>query len=114
MQSVEDCINTERRTLGQYLKHNQDEWLTTAWKEKVIAIDEDPERYRERVANQRKEEWESKQMQGQYLRQTKEISQDGSWQWLKRGELKKETEGMLMAAQDQALRTRYIQNRIDG
>ena len=30
MKSVENCINTERRTLGQHLKHNQDEWLTTA------------------------------------------------------------------------------------
>ena len=114
MQSVEDCINTERRTLGQYLKHSQDEWLTTAWNEKVISVDEDPERFRERIANKRKEEWENKQMQGQYLRQTKDIAQNGSWQWLMRGELKKETEGMLMAAQDQALRTRYIQNKIDG
>ena len=113
MQSVEDCINIERRTLGQYLKQNQDEWLKTAWNEKVISVDEDPDRYREMIATQRKEEWENKQMQGQYLRQTKEIAQDGSWQWLMRGELKKETEGMLMAAQDQALRTRYIQNRID-
>ena len=36
-----------------------------------------------------------------------------TWQWLQRGELKKETEGMIMAAQDQALRTRYIQRAID-
>ena len=64
MQSVEECINIERRTLGQYIKHNQEEWLTTAWNEKVISVDEDPERYRERITNQRKEEWENKQMQG--------------------------------------------------
>ena len=114
MQSVEECINTERRTLGQYLKHSQDEWLTTAWNEKVISVDEDPKRFRERIANKRKEEWENKQMQGQYLKQTKDIAQNGSWQWLMGGELKTETEGMLMAAQDQALRTRYIQNNIDG
>ena len=81
---------------------------------KVISLYEDPEMYKRRVQNQRKQEWESKPMQGQYLRQTQEIAQDGSWQWITRGELKKETEGMLMAAQDQALRTRYIQNRIDG
>ena len=114
MQSVEECVNIERRELGQYLKHSQEEWLTMAWNEKVISVDEEPEMYKERIENQRKEEWENKPMQGQYQRQTKEIAQDGSWQWLTRGELKKETEGMLMAAQDQALRTRYIQNRIDG
>ena len=114
MQSVEDCINMEKRTLGQYLKQNEDDWLRTAWNEKVITIDEDPKTYRERIARQKKEDWKNKQMQGQFQRQIQEIAEDGSWQWLTRGELKKETEGMLMAAQDQALRTRYIQNRIDG
>ena len=53
----------------------------------MIAIDEAPEKYKERIVNQKKEEWENKQMQGQYLRQTKEIAQDGSWQWIIRGEL---------------------------
>ena len=53
-------------------------------------------------------------MHGQYQRQTREVASEGSWQWLTRGELKKETEGMLMAAQEQALRTRYIQNKVDG
>ena len=48
---------------------------------------------------QRKEEWENKQMHGQYQRQTREVASEGSWEWLTRGELKKETEGMLMAAQ---------------
>ena len=31
-----------------------------------------------------------------------------SWLWLRKGYLKKETEGLLLAAQDQALRTRWI------
>ena len=114
MQSIEDCINIEKRALGQYLKHNEDTWLKTAWKEKLIRVDEEPEMYKERVTSQRKEDWENKQMHGQYQRQTREVASEGSWQWLTRGELKKETEGMLMAAQEQALRTRYIQNKIDG
>ena len=114
MQSIEDCINIEKRALGQYLKHNEDGWLKTAWNEKLIRVDEEPEMYKERVSSQRKEEWENKQMHGQYQRQTREVASEGSWEWLTRGELKKETEGMLMAAQEQALRTRYVQNKIDG
>ena len=39
MQSVEDCTNVKKRTLGKYLKHNEEEWLTTAWNEKVISVD---------------------------------------------------------------------------
>ena len=33
--------------------------------------------------------------------------------WLKIGKMKKETEGLLIAAQDQALRTNVIKTRID-
>ena len=59
------------------------------------------------------EEWQSKPMHGQFLRQTNDLSRDDIWQWLQRWELKKETEGMIMAAQDQALRTTYIQRAIN-
>ena len=49
---------------------------------------------------------------GQFLRQTKDLSSNDIWQWLQIGELKKETEGMIMAAQYKALRTRCIQRAI--
>ena len=47
------------------------------------------------------EEWQSKPMHGQFLRQTKDLSSNDTWHWLQRGELKKETEVMIMVAQDQ-------------
>ena len=55
-------------------------------------------------------------MHGKFLRQTKDLSSNDTWQWLQRGEqlLKKETEVMIIAAQDEAPRTRYIQRAIDG
>ena len=52
-------------------------------------------------------------MHGHFLKQTKDLSSNDTWQWFQRGELKKGTEGMIMAAQDQALRTRYIQLATD-
>ena len=42
----------------------------------------------------------------------KEVRDPYTWDWLKRGTLKKETEGLLTAAQDQALWT-YIRNMIN-
>ena len=36
-----------------------------------------------------------------------------TWEWLRRGELKKETEGLITAAQDQSLRTNVMKARIE-
>ena len=30
--SLEECVIAEKRSLGQYLKMNEDEWLRSAWK----------------------------------------------------------------------------------
>ena len=80
----------------------------------MIKADEDPNLYREKTSKSQVEEWQSKPMHGQFLRQTKDLSSNDTWQWLQRGELKKGTEGMIMATQDQTLRTRYMQRAIDG
>ena len=37
-----------------------------------------------------------------------------SWNWIRTGELKKETEGIIFAAQDQALRTNAVIARIEN
>ena len=107
-------VNAEKRSLGQYLKMNEDEWLRSVWEEGLIKEDEGPQVYKERTSKSRIDEWQNKPMHGQFLRQTKDLSSNDTWQWLQRGELKKETQGVIMAAQDQALRTRYIQRAIDG
>ena len=60
-----------------------------------------------------KTEWREKPLHGQHLRQTESIISEGSWWWLKIGKMKKETEGLLIATQDQALRTNVIKTRID-
>ena len=38
---------------------------------------------------------------------------EASWDWLNKGDLKKETEGLITTAQDQALRTNAIKARIE-
>ena len=42
-----------------------------------------------------------------------EIRDDATWDWLRKGDLKKETEGMIKAAQDQALRTNAIKAKVE-
>jgi len=59
------------------------------------------------------EKWMTKPLHGQFLRQTQQIADSNSWAWLTTDGLKKETEALLMAAQDQALRTNAIKVKID-
>ena len=49
----------------------------------------------------RLEDWEEKVLHGQYLRQTKEVRSDQCWAWLQNGDLKRETESLIVAAQNQ-------------
>ena len=61
----------------------------------------------------RLEDWEKKVVPGQYLRQTKEVRSDQCWAWLQNGGLKKETESLIVAAQNQNIRTNLVKGKID-
>ena len=53
-------------------------------------------------------------MYGQYKRDLgEEVDMVKTWWWLKKGDLKPETEALLCAAQEQALRTNYVKFHID-
>ena len=68
---------------------------------------------KKRRREERRSELEEKALRGQFFRQTREINDPGSRGWLRDGELKKETEGLIMAAQTQSLRTNAIKANID-
>ena len=68
---------------------------------------------KERKKSDRLEGWKNKALHGQFLRQTHDVRGEASWDWLNKGDLKKETEGLITAAQDQALRTNAIKARVE-
>ena len=47
------------------------------------------------------------------MRQTKEVRSDQSWAWLQNGDLKRETESFIKAAQNQSIRTNLVKAKID-
>ena len=61
----------------------------------------------------RLEDWEEKVLHGQYLRQTKEVRNDQCWAWLQNGDLKRETETLIVAAQNQSKRTNLVKAKIE-
>ena len=52
-------------------------------------------------------------MYGQFVREMpEEIDKDFSWKWLVQSDLKVQTEAIICAAQEQALRTNYTMNKV--
>ena len=61
----------------------------------------------------RLENWEKKVLHGQYLMQTKEVRSDHCWAWLQNGDLKRETESLIVVAQNQTIRKNLVKPKID-
>jgi septation ring formation regulator EzrA len=61
-----------------------------------------------------KKEWKNKAVHGQYIRNIDRqlISEEDTFLWLTMGDLKAETESEIVAAQDQALQTKYYVTKI--
>ena len=95
------------------IRESNEEMLKAVVKEETIKNGESKKDYIRRVRNERKETWYKGELQGQFVQKTQEIADIMSWNWIKNGFLKKETEGMMFAAQEQALRTNAIKANID-
>ena len=69
---------------------------------------------KERLGEVLKKKWKNKVMHGQYIRNMDRqlISEEDTFLWLSKGDLKAETESEIVAAQDQALNTKYYATKI--
>ena len=65
------------------------------------------------MAITRKQKWAEKQFYGRFKRLINDILHEKTWTWLKKGNFKIETESLLIAAQNNAIRTNHIKARID-
>ena len=61
----------------------------------------------------RKEKLEEKQLNGRLKQLTSDISHEKTWTWLGKGNLKRETESLLITAQNNTTSTNPIKARID-
>ena len=60
-----------------------------------------------------KQKWEEKLIYGRCKQLKSNISHEKTWTWLRKGNLMKETETLLIAAQNNAIRIYHIKARID-
>ena len=97
--------------------------ITTAAKikEELIQPNENSDAKQDRIQHTKarlgeylKKKWKKKLMHGQYVRNIDRqlISEEDTFIWLSKGDLKAETESEIVAGQDQALQTKYYATKI--
>ena len=111
---VKQTVEEEKRALNDYIRNSTENYLKEVAKQEILKGQETKKEYHKQEINTRKERWQGKALHGQYLKDIEgKVDCDNTWKWLTNGELKKETEGFIIAAQDQALRTNAIKTKID-
>ena len=80
----------------------------------IIAVRNDTDNMMDnRMTLTRKQKWEEKQLYGRFKRPINNLSHEKTWTWLRKRNFKRETESLLIAAQNNAVRTNHIKSRID-
>ena len=70
--------------------------------------------FRKSWINEGLRKWNDKAMHGQFLRNMQEtMDVEQTWSWFRSSDLKVQMEGLICAAQEQALRTNYMKHHID-
>ena len=110
LKSIEDTVREEEIALKEYVSNHEE--IKKIVKEVIKEPEETKKEYQQRSRKERFERYQSKPLHGSYSRACiDKMDQESTWLWLNKGDIKIETEGMIIAAQDQALPTNYLKNK---
>ena len=111
MTSIEDCAELATRGSEVYVHRSEEILIQAASADKTDGLEAASVL---KISNKEKrlEDWEEKIPHGLYLRQTKQVRSDQCWTWLQNGDLKRETEILIVAAQSQSVRTNLVKAKI--
>ena len=110
--STEDCVEFAIKGLEVYAHGSEERLMKAARGDKIDGLEAASVLKRSKK-EKRLQDWEEKVLHGQYLRQTKKVRSDQCWAWLQNGDLKRETESLIVAAQNQSIRINLVKARID-
>ena len=108
--AFEDCVELAVSGLEVYVHGSEEILLQTAMGDRVDGL-ETGSVLKKREREKRLQDWEEKALHCQCLRQTKIVRSEQSWVWLQNGDLKKETESLIVAAQ--SIRTNLVKGNVD-
>ena len=105
--SIEDCVELAIRGLEVYVNRSEERLIQAARGDKIDGLEAASVLKRSKK-EKKLEDLEKKVLHGKHLRQTKEVRSDQCWAWPQNGDLKRETESLIMAAQKQSIRTNLV------
>ena len=104
--SIEDSVDTSIQQLKDYIEKHGGRLI------KAIRKNTDITRTNWTTIT-RKQKWEEKQFYGRFNWLISNISHEKTWMGLRKENLKRETKSLLIAAQNNAIRTNHVKARID-
>ena len=110
--SIDHCVELAIRGLEVYVHGSQETLIQAARGDKIYGLEAASVLKRSKK-EKRLEDWEEKVLHRQYLRQTEKVRSDQCWAWLLNGDLKREKESLIVAAQNHSIRTNLVKARID-
>ena len=109
--SAKDCVEEEKCNLWKYASQSKDTLVKAAGAELSL------EKYIANVIKKEKKsrlkECKQKVLHGQFVREIECHNESKKWEWLRKLELKRDTESLLCAEQEQAIRTNSVKYSID-
>ena len=99
--STEDSVDASIQRLEDYIEKHEGELITLVRNEKDNTMDN-------RMTINRKQKLEEKQLYRRFKRLISNMSHEKTWTRLRKGNFKRETESLLITAQNNAIRTNHI------
>ena len=96
---LEDCVQVVIHSLEKYLSTLEEKILKEVSRNRTTENNKCG-RSKEEVHKEHQEKYEGKPLHGQFRKATEEVGSKTSWDWLKKGYLKKKTESTIVAPQD--------------
>ena len=81
--------------------------------EQHMGMIERVKQFKERRRNKGRNMLKEKKLHRQFFNQIEEVAIEEKWLWLRNGSIKRERKSLIMAAQEQAIRTNTIKTKID-
>ena len=103
--NIKDTVDVSIQRLEDYIEKHERGLITTIGNDTDNTINE-------RMTTTRKQKWDGQQLYGRFKHLINNISHQKTWTLLRKENFKRETEFLLIAAQENAIRTNHIKARI--